>query len=376
MTEAPRKLRLGMVGGGQGAFIGPVHRIAARLDGRYELVAGALSSDPDRARASGREIGLDDERSYSDFCAMAEAEARRPDGIEVAAIVTPNHLHLPAARAFLERGIHVICDKPLATGLEEARDFATFAKGAGARFFLTHNYSGYPMVRHMREMIARGDLGKLRIINMEYVQGWLAADDVHSKQAEWRADPARAGAGGALGDIGTHAYHLATYVTGLRAEELSADLQSFGAGRVLDDNAHLRFRFGGGVAGSAWISQVAIGNENGLKLRVIGSEGALEFFQEAPNRLIYSRLGQPRKILTRGGPEGAQDVRIPAGHPEGFLEGFATLYRDIADAILGDHAAAARVPSLADGMEGMAFIAASVASHQAGGEWTDLDAFR
>jgi predicted dehydrogenase len=376
MADAPRRLRLGMVGGGLGAFIGPVHRIAARLDGRYRLVAGALSSDPDRARASGREIGLEDDRSYADFRAMAEAEAARPDGVEVAAIVTPNDIHLPAATAFLERGIHVICDKPLATGLEEARDFAAFAKGAGARFFLTHNYSGYPMVRLMREMIARGDLGRLRIINVEYVQDWLAADDVHSKQAEWRADPARAGAGGALGDIGTHAYHLATYVTGLRAEELSADLQSFGAGRVLDDNAHIRFRFVGGVVASAWISQVAIGNENGLRLRVIGTDGALEFFQEDPNRLIHSRLGKPRQIVTRGGPQGAQDVRVPAGHPEGFLEGFATLYRDIADAILGDSAAAARVPSLADGMEGMAFVAAAVASHHAGGEWTALDAFR
>lgn len=376
MANARRRLRLGMVGGGQGAFIGPVHRIAARLDGRYQFVAGALSSDPDRARASGREIGLTDDRSYADFREMVEAEAARPDGIEVVAIVTPNHLHLPAAMAFLKRGIHVICDKPLATSLEEARDFAALAERARAQFFLTHNYSGYPMVRHMREMIARGDLGKLRIVNVEYVQDWLAADDVHSKQAEWRADPARAGAGGALGDIGTHAYHLATYVTGLRSEELSAELHSFGTRRVLDDNAHIRLRFNSGVAGSAWISQVAIGNENGLKLRVIGTSGALEFFQENPNRLTYSRLGRPPQVLTRGGPKVAQDVRVPAGHPEGFLEGFATLYSDIADAILGDGAAAARVPSLSDGMEGMAFVAAAVASHRAGGRWTALEAFR
>lgn len=365
-----------MVGGGEGSLIGPVHRIAARLDDRYALLAGALSSTPDRARASGLAIGLPEDRIYADFRAMAAAEAARADGIEVVAIVTPNHLHLPAARAFMDRGIHVICDKPLAASADEAKAFARFAETVPARFFLTHNYSGYPMVRRMREMVAAGALGRLRVVNMDYLQGWLAPEHVSSKQAAWRADPAQAGAAGALGDIGTHAYHLATYVTGLRAEAVAADLQSFGAGRVLDDNAHLMVRFGGGVRGAAWISQVAAGIENGLRLRVVGTEGTLEFVQEEPDRLVWSRTGHPRTILTRGGPDGSGDVRVPAGHPEGFLEGFATLYRDIADALTGDGAAAARVPGLADGLEGMAFIGAAVASAAANGAWVPLDRHR
>lgn len=375
-TADSDRVRLGMVGGGSGAFIGPVHRIAARIDDRFHLVAGALSSDPVRARASAGEIGLDPARSYDDFTEMARAEAARPDGIEAVAIVTPNNLHLPIARAFLEHGIHVICDKPLTTDLRAAQDFAAFAREAPAQFFLTHNYSGYPMVRLMREMVARGDLGALRLINVEYVQDWLARDDVASKQALWRADPAQAGAGGALGDIGTHAYHLVTFVTGLRAQEISAELSSFGTGRVLDDNAFLRFRFGDGVRGAAWVSQVAIGHENGLRLRVTGTRASLDFHQETPNRLVFSRLGEPQQILTRGGPQGAQDIRVPAGHPEGFLEGFATLYRDIASAIRGDPAARALVPSLDDGLEGMAFISGAVASHRANGTWVALNAFR
>ena len=373
---AQRRIRLGMVGGGEGALIGPVHRIAARLDDRFELVAGALASTPERARESGRALGLPEDRIYPDFATMARAEAERADGIEAVSIVTPNHLHLAPARAFMDRGIHVICDKPLAADAAEARAFASVARDATARFFLTHNYSAYPMARRMREMIAEGAIGRLRVINMEYIQGWLAADDVDSKQARWRLDPAQAGAGGALGDIGTHAYHLASYVTGLRAEALAAELHAFGAGRRLDDNAHILFRFAEGVAGSAWISQVAAGQENGLRLRVVGSAGTLDFAQEEPNQLIWTRNDAPRQVLSRGWPGGSADTRVPAGHPEGYLEGFATLYRDIAEAISGDAAAAARVPGLADGLEGMAFIAAAIASHRADGRWTSLDDHR
>ncbi|OIP87876.1 MAG: oxidoreductase [Rhodobacterales bacterium CG2_30_65_12] len=371
-----KRIRLGMVGGGAGAFIGPVHRIAARLDDRYTLVAAALSSNPERALASGRAIGLPDERIYADWAEMARAEAARPDGIEAVSITTPNHLHLPVARAFLAAGIHVICDKPLGLTLAQAREFAAFARTAPARFFLTHNYSAYPLVRQARDMVAEGKLGHLRIINMEYLQGWLSDDHVAGKQAEWRADPARAGLGGALGDIGTHAYHLANFVTGLRADRLSADLQSFGAERALDDNAHIHFRFPGGVAGSGWISQVAVGQECGLRLRVVGTAGMLEFFQEDPNRLLFWRKDEPLQVFTRGGPRATQDVRVPAGHPEGYLEAFASLYRDIADALAGDAAAAGRVPSLDDGLEGMAFIAAAVASHAADGAWIALDEYR
>lgn len=375
-----KRIRLGMVGGGAGSFIGPVHRIAARIDDRYELVAAALSSDPTTARASGRAIGLAEDRIYADWAAMATAEAARPDGIEAVSITTPNHLHLPVARAFLAAGIHVICDKPLGLGAEDAHAFAAFARQAPARFFLTHNYAAYPLVRQARDMVADGRLGRLRVINMEYLQGWLADDHVSGKQAAWRADPARAGIGGALGDIGTHAYHLATFVTGLKADALSADLQSFGADRALDDNAHLHFRFPGGVAGAAWISQVAVGQECGLRLRLVGTEGMLEFFQEDPNRLHFWPKGAPQQVFTRGGPGVPQDTRVPAGHPEGYLEAFASLYRDIADVLAGDAAAAAaaldRVPGLDDGLEGMGFIAAAVASHAADGAWVRLQDHR
>ena len=371
-----KRIRLGMVGGGAGALIGPVHRIAARIDDRFHLVAAALSSHPDTALESGRAIGLQEDRIYTDWAEMARTEAARPDGIEVVSITTPNHLHLPVARAFLAEGIHVICDKPLGLTMAEARDFAAFARTAPARFFLTHNYSAYPLVRQAREMVAEGKLGRLRVINMEYLQGWLSDDDVSGKQAEWRADPSFAGIGGAIGDIGTHAYHLATFVSGLKAEKLAADLQSFGAHRSLDDNAHVNFRFPGGVAGSAWISQVAVGQECGLRLRVVGTDGMLEFFQEDPNRLLFWRKDAPLQVFTRGGPGATQDVRVPSGHPEGYLEAFASLYRDVADALEGDDAAAALVPGLEDGLEGMALIAAAVASDEADGAWVAMQDYR
>lgn len=376
-------IRLGMVGGGQGAFIGGVHRIAARLDGEFSLVAGALSSDPQRARASAVELRLDPERSYDSFAEMAKAEASRPDGIEAVAIVTPNHMHWPVAKAFLEAGIHVICDKPMTSSLADARKLAALAESSGRVFVLTHNYTGYPMVRQAREMVAKGELGQIRVVQAEYPQDWLTekVEDAGSKQAGWRTDPAQSGAGGATGDIGTHAYNLVRFVTGLQLDSLAADLDSFVAGRRLDDNAHIFLRFAGGAKGMIWASQVAPGNENALRLRVYGDRGGLEWSQEQPNHLWFTPFGQPKRLITRGGATAgaaaARVSRIPAGHPEGYLEGFATLYVEAARAIR-----AARTgkepgqdvvyPTVADGLEGVAFVEACVESSRKNGAWTRL----
>ena len=382
-TERPRRIRLGMVGGGQGAFIGGVHRIAARIDDRFELVAGALSSTPEKALASAGEIGLDPERSYGSYVEMAATEAEREDGIEAVAIVTPNHMHFPVAKTFLEVGIHVICDKPMTTTLAEAQELAEIAAASGKVFVLTHNYTGYPMIRQARAMVAAGDLGKIRMVHAEYIQDWLAdrAEDTGSKQAGWRVDPAKAGAGGSIGDIGTHAHNLACFVTGLKVERLSADLSSFVEGRELDDNANMLLRFVGGAKGMLWASQVAVGNENGLSLRVYGDKGGLEWRQEEPNRLWFTPLGEPKRLLTRGGAganaAAAAVSRIPAGHPEGYLEGFATIYAEAAELIHASDAGEAppdglALPTLADGIDGLAFIEACVASSQNDGAWTAL----
>ncbi|MCD1642874.1 Gfo/Idh/MocA family protein [Aurantimonas coralicida] len=382
-TERPRRIRLGMVGGGQGAFIGGVHRIAARIDDRFELVAGALSSTPEKALASAAEIGLDPERSYGSYVEMAATEAEREDGIEAVAIVTPNHMHFPVAKTFLEVGIHVICDKPMTTTLAEAQELAEIAAASGKIFVLTHNYTGYPMIRQARAMVAAGDLGTIRMVHAEYIQDWLAdrAEDTGSKQAGWRVDPAKAGAGGSIGDIGTHAHNLACFVTGLKVERLSADLSSFVEGRELDDNANMLLRFAGGAKGMLWASQVAVGNENGLSLRVYGDKGGLEWRQEEPNRLWFTPLGEPKRLLTRGGAganaAAAAVSRIPAGHPEGYLEGFATIYAEAAELIHASDAGEAppdglALPTLADGIDGLAFIEACVASSQNDGAWTAL----
>ena len=379
-------IRFGMVGGGKGAFIGGVHRIAARIDGQFQLVAGALSSDPERSRTSGAELGLDPERCYGSFSEMALAESARADGIEAVAIVTPNHMHYPAAKAFLDAGIHVICDKPLTANLPDAKALATQAAEVGRVFVLTHNYTGYPMVRQAREMIAEGLLGDLRVVQAQYVQDWMTqASD--SKQATWRTDPAKSGAGGATGDIGTHAYNLARFVTGLELDRLSADLSAFVEGRVLDDNAHIMLRFkpvGGAPAakGMLWASQVAPGNENGLTLRVFGSKGGLEWAQEQPNHLWYTPFGQEKRLITRGsagaGASAARVTRIPSGHPEGYLEGFATIYAEAARAIRAARAgqplpADVVFPTVTDGVEGVAFIEACVRSSADYAAWTALD---
>ncbi len=381
---AQRRLRLGMVGGGEGAFIGAVHRIAARLDDHFELVAGALSADAQRAARSGAALGLDPQRSYSNFEAMARAERERSDPIDAMAIVTPNHLHVPVATAFLRRGFHIICDKPLASTLADALALRELARASGKLFCLTHNYTGYPLVRHARAMVAAGALGDLRLVQVEYPQEWLTEpiEQQGQKQAEWRTDPARSGAGGCLGDIGTHAYQLANYVTGLTLDQLCAELTAFVPDRRLDDNVNMLLRYQGGARGMLWASQVAPGHENGLRLRVYGSRGGIEWVQAEPNVLIHSPLGESRRLVTRGspaaGPAAARVTRIPSGHPEGYLEGFANLYTEAAIAIRALDAGLpippeVYFPGLDDGVQGMAFIEAAVKSAAAGAAWVRPD---
>ncbi len=367
-------LKLGMVGGGQGAFIGGVHRMAARLDGCFDLVAGSLASDPVRAHASAAEIGVAPDRSYADFREMAAAEAAREDGIDAVAIVTPNHLHGPIAEAFLAENIHVICDKPMTATLEQAESLVRAAKASKAQFFLTHNYTGYPMIRQARAMVAEGALGEIRIIEANYLQDWLsepaAADN---KQAAWRTDPAQAG-GGAIGDIGTHAYNLASFVSGQIATSLSASLRSHVEGRALDDDARVTLKMENGAQAHIWASQVAVGNENNLTLAIYGSKASLTWSQENPNALCFTKLGQAPQMITRGSgaahPAAAAVTRIPAGHPEGYLEAFATLYREAAAAITGTQMQTSI--SVEDGLHGVAFVDACQRSSRKDGAWIKL----
>jgi predicted dehydrogenase len=378
---AQRRIRLGMVGGGEGAFIGAVHRIAARLDDQYVLVAGALSGEAERAKRSGAALGLDAARSYGSFQEMATAEAKRPDGIEAVAIVTPNHVHAPAAKAFLEAGIHVICDKPLTATLAEAKDLAELARKSGRIFAVTYNYTGYPMVRQARAMVADGTLGAIRVVQVEYPQDWLTEriETTGHKQAEWRTDPKRTGAGGSIGDIGTHAFHLASFVSGLELDSLLADLTTFVPGRQVDDNANVLLRFKGGAKGMLWASQVAPGNQNALRLRVYGTKGGLTWSQENPNYLRYAPFGEAPRELSRGGagagPAAARVTRVPPGHPEGYLEGFANIYTEAALAIRAaaekkPAPAEVQFPTVDDGLKGVSFVDAVVRSSRDGGVWT------
>ena len=374
----PGRIRLGMVGGGNDAFIGAVHRIAARLDDKFELVAGALSSTPDKARASGEALGLP--RIYDDFRTMAIREARLKNGIEAVSIVTPNHVHYAAAREFLKRGIHVICDKPLTSTLRDARKLVKTAEASGALFVLTHNYTGYPMVRQARDMIAAGGIGKIRVVQVEYPQDWLTVEQ-DFKQAEWRTDPARSGAGGSTGDIGTHAFNLACFVTGLELESLAADIQAFVPGRPVDDNAHVLLRFAGGARGMLWSSQVAPGNENALRIRVFGETGGLEWAQEDPNYLWHTPFGEPKRLITRNGAgagtAAARMSRVPPGHPEGYLEGFANIYSEAAEAIVAarsgqNPAKDVTYPTVHDGLKGVQFVDACVRSSARNAAWVTL----
>jgi predicted dehydrogenase len=381
---AEPRIRLGMVGGGEGAFIGAVHRIAARLDDRYELVAGALSASPDKAIRSAASIGLGSDRSYPDFRTMAQAEAARTDGIEAVAVVTPNHMHAPVADAFLDAGVHIICDKPLTTTLEEARRLRDKARTSGLIFAVTYNYSGYPLVRHARSMVEGSELGAIRVVQVEYPQDWLAdpLETSGQKQADWRTDPARSGAGGCVSDIGTHAYQLAHFVTGMMPEQILAEATIFVQGRRVDDNVQILLRYGNGARGALWASQVAAGYDNGLRLRIFGEKGSLDWRQEEPNLLVWSPLGEAPRSIRRGAASmnaaGQRVSRTPAGHPEGYLEAFATIYTEVATAIVASRTAsiadrALTFPTIEDGFAGVAMVDAVLRSSAAGGVWMPIE---
>ena len=377
----PGRVRLGMVGGGEGAFIGAVHRHAARLDDRYQLAAGALSSSAAAAQRSGLALGLDPARIYDSYADMARMESARPDGIEAVSIVTPNHLHAPVAKVFLEAGIHVICDKPVTTNSADARMLAALAQERGLIFAVTHNYSAYPLVRHAQQMVREGALGTLRVVQVEYAQEWLAAplEQSGQKQAAWRTDPAKAG-GGAIGDIGSHAWQLADTIVGVPLEALAAELSSFVPGRIIDDNVQVLLRYAGGARGMLWASQVAPGHANELRIRVFGSAGGIEWAQQQPNELRWTPLGEPTRIITRGSAAmngaGARVSRIPAGHPEGYIDAFAALYSEIACHLLArrdkSDPGQAQFPTIADGLRGVLFIEAVQASSRCGGAWTTM----
>ena len=378
-----RRLRFGMVGGGRGSFIGAAHRIAARLDDRYELVAGALSSDPERAKVSAHELLIPQDRGYGTYGEMAQAEAARPDGVEVVSVVTPNDSHHAICREFLDRGFDVICDKPLTTNLEDALDLVATVRQTGLIFGITHNYTGYPMVRHARTMVAEGQLGEIRVVQVEFASGWMSTllEETGHKQAAWRTDPARAGPSFVVGDIGTHAHHLAAFVTGLELAELSADLSVMVPGRRLDDNAHILLRYTSGARGMMWASTIAVGSEHGLRIRIYGDKGGLAWEQENPNHLKFSPLDGPTQTLGRGSEglsaEAARATRVSLGHPEGFFEAFANLYSDMADAIVARrggtqaNSLALQFPTVEDGARGVKFVEAALESSANNGAWVD-----
>ena len=385
MADIEKKdpIRLGMVGGGQDSFIGEVHRIAARLDDNYLFCAGALSSDSKRSQISGSELGLEKDRSYKNYEAMIKGESSRDDRIEAVSIVTPNNMHFPIAKRFLQAGFHVICDKPMTVTTNEADELIKLADQHNLIFAVTYNYSGHPMIRRAQAMIENGEIGAIRVVQCEYVQDWLAEsiEKEGHKQALWRTDPLQSGLGGCIGDIGTHAFHLACFVSGLEPEALCADISKFGNGRKLDDNANVLLRFKGNARGIIWASQVAIGNENNLKLRIFGEQGGLSWRQEEPNELIFSPLNQPSRKITRDSSsvtnEASRITRVPAGHPEGYLEGFATIYSEIAHAIIATrHGEAAdqnvSFPTAEDGRAGVNFIEAVVRSSNEGSVWVNL----
>ena len=367
------RLRMGMIGGGPGAFIGPIHRIAAELDREIELVAGVFSSDPGRSRAAAADYRIDPERAYPDLATMFAAEAARGDGIDFVSIVSPNHHHLPAARAALAAGVAVMSDKPMTASLVEARELADLVAQAGRPYGLTYTYSGYPLVREARARVAAGAIGTVRKVVVEYPQGWLAGP-AEGKQAEWRVDPARSGAGGCIGDIGVHAFQLAEFVTGLRVTRLLADLAAVVPGRALDDDCSILLRFDNGARGVLLASQIEVGELNGLRIRVYGDKGGLVWRQEAPNDLTLHGIDGRTEIVRAGtpalGPDAQARTRTPGGHPEGYLEAFANLYRDFATQLRGE--AAPLLPNVAEGLRGMAFIETAVTASRDEAGWVDL----
>lgn len=382
-----RKIRMGMVGGGPGAFIGNVHRIAARLDGEIELVCGSFSSNPDKSKETGKELNLPDDRVYDTFQDMIEKEKQLPEGerMDCISIVTPNHLHFLPAKLALENGFHVICDKPMTRTLDEAKELEEIVNKTGLIFALTHTYTGYPMVKQARDMINEGTLGEIRKIYVEYPQGWLTekVEETDSKQAGWRTDPSKSGIAGAMGDIGTHAENLAEYITGQKISKMCADLNTVVDGRVLDDDGAVLLKFDGGASGILTASQVAAGEENSLAIRVYGTKAGLEWHQMEPNSLQVKWLDQPMQVYRTGvGPlsEGATaHTRVPAGHPEGYLEAFANLYRNFAKTIqakiegIEPDPQHLDFPSVSDGVRGMQFLYKVVESGKSDQKWTDFD---
>jgi predicted dehydrogenase len=378
-----RRLRLGVVGGGPGSFIGAVHRTAARLDDHYEIVAAVMSRNPERSRAAARAVGIAEERAYADHRELLDKEAERTDGIDVLAIMAPNDMHYPVARDALSRGLDVICDKPLTTNLADALDLVRGVRDSGLVFCLTHNYTGYPMVRQARAMVRSGALGQIRQLHVEYIQGHLAAPTEADRDpgADWRFVAEQCGASLVLGDIGTHAYHLASFITGLELREVAAELGSAVPGRQVHDYAHLLLRFAQGTRGSMWVTNSAAGAEHGLRVRVFGDEGGLEWHQEEPNSLLYRPRDGFAQVLTRGRPglsaPAERATRIVLGHPEGFHEAFANLYADAAEAIVARRTGvqpdplALDFPTVEDGARGVKFVEAAVESHRDSGRWTD-----
>ncbi len=379
-----RKLRMGMVGGGQGAFIGAVHRAAATMDGKIELVAGAFSSSSKKSKASGKELFLDPKRVYTSYEAMAKTEAALPEGerIDFVSIVTPNHTHFPIARTFLKAGIHVVCDKPMTFNLKEARELRKIVRQTGRQFILTHNYTGYPMVKEARQLVRTGKLGTILKVVAEYPQGWLIdrIEKTGQKQASWRTDPSKAGASCCIGDIGTHAENLGRYITGLEIDTLCAEFTTFAKGRRLEDDGNLLVRYKGGAKGILYASQISAGEENDVNIRVYGTKASLEWHQETPNELVVKYSDRPRQILKRGNPylsaEAQRFSRIPPGHPEAFIEAFANVYteaaRAIADAVEGKRRGKYDFPTVDDGVQGMAFIETAVKSSRSATKWTRM----
>ncbi len=383
MNIMKRKIRMGMVGGGPGAFIGAVHRIAANLDGLIELVCGCFSSHPEKSLATGRALFLPDDRIYASYQEMIEREAALPEGerMDFVSIVTPNHVHFGPAMLALEKGFHVVLDKPMTFTLDEALRLRDKVKETGKLFMLTHTYTAYPMVKEARERVRRGDLGKIRRIYVEYPQGWLYSDS-EDKKGAWRVDPSRSGKAGCMGDIGTHAFNLAEYITGLRAVELCGELNTFVPGRSLDDDGAALIRYEGGAKGVLTASQIAVGVENGLNIRVYGEKGGLEWRQEEPNTMILRWPDRPMEIIrtSNGYMSGiaAWNTRVPAGHPEGYIEAFANLYRNFAlalDAVLAGEEPDPRTldfPSVEEGVRGMSFIEAIVSSGDTESKWIKI----
>ena len=378
-----RKLRMGMVGGGRDAFIGPVHRIAAHMDNKIELVCGAFSSSPEKSRLSGQDLLLPPDRVYGDYQEMLRREAALPDGdrMDFVSIVTPNNVHYPVAVAALDAGFPVVCDKPMTMNLEEARDLERRVAESGKLFCLTHNYTGYPMVKEARDLVSEGELGAVRRVVVEYPQGWLATrvESQGVKQAVWRTDPNIAGASSCMGDIGTHCENLAEYITGFHITEMCADLTTFVGGRGLDDDGSVLLRFDGGARGVLWASQVAVGQENSLRIRIYGERGGMEWRQEEPNTLVVHRLDRPTEIRRTAtdfvGAAASASSRLPAGHPEGYIEGFANIYNSFADALSqvleGNEVDESKVdyPNVHDGVRGMAFLEAVVGSSNSDRKW-------